>query len=260
MQQLNLSDNLRYVCVGYVVLGLLYISDKTRAIELLDDIGIFGISVFAFVVGSLIYLVYKPTIYHHIIMPLQDCIRIYQKSENFRTYLKKQYDINTSYKAMLFWFCLKRRINEEHPYLEKESSSVHLLYMSSLISLGFFLWKCISGIHENALIVICWIVFFCIFILLTLITCICENELFNPLIIVSIIGLVIALMICIYENALIIGIHENALMISFLFGIFVIFGMSAFLYDRYIEDFEYRVLRLIPKNECDAVAEKIKNL
>jgi len=52
---LEISDALKYLCIGYVSLGLYYICDKVDALELINGIGIIGISVFAFVIGIQIF-------------------------------------------------------------------------------------------------------------------------------------------------------------------------------------------------------------
>jgi len=151
MQNWNISDALRYISIGYVSIGLLYVSDKGKAVELLENFGIIGISVFAFVIGSLIYIIYKPLIFHRIILPLQDIAR--KNTENCRTCFKKQYNLNTI-QAMQFWFIIRGEFKTQHSFLEKEASLIHLAYMSSFISLFFAIWKFIDHHYDLAWIIL----------------------------------------------------------------------------------------------------------
>ena len=148
---LEISDALKYLCIGYVSLGLYYICDKVDALELINGIGIIGISVFAFVIGSQIFLIYKPILYHYIVMPLQDFARI--DSDNYRTYLKKKYEIDTQ-QSMVFWIYLGQRFKDQQPALQQTFSGIHLMYMSGFISLSFAIWQCISNQFEMAGIIL----------------------------------------------------------------------------------------------------------
>lgn len=193
MQNLNLSDSLRYLTIGYVSIGLLYICDKAKTLELLENLGVIEISIFAFAFGSIIYLIYKPIIYHYFVMPFQDFTR--KNSDNFRTSLKKRYNMNTR-EAMIFWFFLRSKVKyQDHVFLEKESSGIHLLYMSGFISLAFSIWQFIIGHNKIAIIIL---------------------------------------------------------------TIAIVLEISAFFYERFMEDFEFKLLLSMECDEVDELAKKLK--
>lgn len=152
MPDLNLSDTLRYMCIGYILFGFISISDKENALQLLTDFGVIVISVFALVVGSIFYFIYKPIIYDIIVLHLLDYWRNnWKQNNNCRTFLKETHNIDMR-QAENVWSLLYNEYKGEKKLLEKESSGIHLMYMASLTSVIFsiieilYLHHCFTGL------------------------------------------------------------------------------------------------------------------
>ena len=156
MKELNFDNVLRYLFPGIFIYFYVYfirsLTDNSAVIEFLAKLPKneqwLGVILLAFV-GSIIYLVYKSLLYDRLIVIIQDKLR--QKSDNYRTYFKKQFAseyILTSFEARLLWM----RITETERYLEYRqsiavrewASGIHLLYMSCILS--FILNVCFSVI------------------------------------------------------------------------------------------------------------------
>ena len=123
MTNLSLSDILRYLATGFVILLVAYACEPTVVKNLFDLLGAAGIPVAAFVFGSLSFLVYRPTLYTLILFRLLDFVH----QDNVRHNLMKKYEFKRKMDAEVFWSVLKRaKLEEEFKRIDLDSSGVHL--------------------------------------------------------------------------------------------------------------------------------------
>ena len=85
MEDLSLANAMRYMFPGVVIYSYLYVSDSSVIKGLNDSFGTFGTTISLVVLGSIIYLIYRPLFYDGIIVRLQDKFRL--NSDNYRTFL-----------------------------------------------------------------------------------------------------------------------------------------------------------------------------
>ncbi len=149
MKDLNLSDALRFFNIGIYSIVLFYFTDSNFVRTLFSEIGVAGIVLLSFVVGSIVYLIYKPIFYNNLFIPLQDMLR--KDRRNYRCRLRGRYNIRNSRQAMMFWLYLRNLIPPDKlVYPEKDASGNHFLYMAGLVSIffsvpHFFNRDCIVG-------------------------------------------------------------------------------------------------------------------
>jgi len=188
---ITFSDALRFLFIGLLPFFLLYVCEKNFVVSLLKDIGIIGISLCALLIGSIFYFVYKGTFYLYFVMRLQDAFR--RSSDNYRTYLKKQYVVDYR-QAYNLWLQVKHaEFKDLILPLAKEASGIHLLYMSGIITAAFALWQFIIS---------------------------------------------------------------KGILAGLMAAFTLVFWISAFLLDRFLEDFEFRLLLSIEEKKLDTYVEK----
>lgn len=130
MEKLNLDQILRYLTIGFVVTGLLLICEPEEVSTLTKKLGSAGIPVAAFTVGTLIYLIYRSTIYTFLIIPVKDRLT----THNYRVFLKNNYNVGSLLQAEIFWYALRDlHLKKTHHGIRVSSSGIHLLYMSALL-------------------------------------------------------------------------------------------------------------------------------
>lgn len=137
MNNLSLSDILRYLVIGIIILILSFICEPTLINKLYKTFGKVGIPFVAFSIGSITFLVYRATIYRLILFHILDCIN----KDNVRDKIMSEYNISNKLDAEIFWAILKRaKLSEEFKRIDFKSSEVHLLYMTSLMTFFAFIY------------------------------------------------------------------------------------------------------------------------
>lgn len=84
MNSLSLSNLFRYMFSAVVAYVYLYIGDASLFEQVFASLGIIGITTSLLVIGSIIYLLYRPFFYDIVILRLQDKCRL--ESDNYRTF------------------------------------------------------------------------------------------------------------------------------------------------------------------------------
>jgi hypothetical protein len=139
VEKLSLSAALRFLLSGAVAFSFLYACDPVAAGELLESAGTIGATLIVLVAGSVIYLFYRPLVYDTLLVRVQDALR--RKSDNYRTFLKKNYDLSTS-AAQLAWFELRdRHFIKRYEHIHATASGIHLLYISAVLGIAFGVWQ-----------------------------------------------------------------------------------------------------------------------
>lgn len=140
MKDLSLANAMRYMFPGVVIYFYLYVCDSSFLKGLNDSIGFLGTMVPLVVLGSIIYLVYRPLFYEGIIIRLQDIFRL--NSNNYRTFLKKRYNLNT-YQAKRLFIKIRDKYLKDH-YSEDTKiigSGIHFIYIAGIIAMPFIIWS-----------------------------------------------------------------------------------------------------------------------
>ncbi len=143
MKDLSLADAFRYMFSGVIFYIYLYIHDSSITDEIPKPIGQIGVVILLLVVGSLIYFVYRALIYNIIIIRIQDLLRF--RTNNYRTYLKKQYRLNTREAMQLFYLIGDKFFKEKYTGLKVTAGGIHLLYICGILGIPF----CILNMFQH---------------------------------------------------------------------------------------------------------------
>lgn len=138
--RLGLDELVRYLFVGFVALGTFYVCDSVRAMEFTKKVGGYGVPVVAYVFGVLFFYTYRSLIHTLCLYRLKD--RLARKSGNLRVHLTRDYPSLTRAQAELFWYSFRSRCSRDYKKrMRNEASGIHLLYMSSVLFLGGFVYS-----------------------------------------------------------------------------------------------------------------------
>jgi len=149
MQNVDLSDALRYLLTGAIAIVFLYICEPNYVNFLIENVGAIAISLAAITWGGIVYFFYYPIIYHRLIVRLQDLFRI--KSDSPRTFLEKRCQLNKTDASILWGYIRHDVVNENiRRTWRREASGVHLMYISSTTAFGFAVWQMLSGHFGNS--------------------------------------------------------------------------------------------------------------
>jgi hypothetical protein len=132
--KIDVNDILRSLGVGILTLAILR-HEGNRVVDELFSLNPIFVSVLVFLGGTILYQTYRPLFYFGIIIALQDRFTLGDR-HNYRTFIKKTWKCS-SRKAMSFFYFIKTK-QEIKPML-KESSAVHLMYMSAIV---FLIYGC----------------------------------------------------------------------------------------------------------------------
>lgn len=135
MKDLSLADAFRYMFSGVIFYIYLYVHDSSIADKISKPIGLIGVVIFLLVVGSLIYFVYRALIYNFIIIRIQDLLRF--RTDNYRTYLKKQYRLETREAMQLFYLIGDNFFRDKYTRLKMTAGGIHLLYIGGILGIPF---------------------------------------------------------------------------------------------------------------------------
>lgn len=141
MEKLTLGEALRYLVVGYVMLAVGYVCCPQEVSQLYTTLGAAGAPVAALVAGSLVYVFYRPVLYNLLLFYVIDCMH----QDNIRKLLMDRYGIGSRLQAELLWNVIQSEaLKEKLPPLLLTSAGIHLLYMTSIVTLAgalFILFK-----------------------------------------------------------------------------------------------------------------------
>ena len=139
MKELSLADAFRFLLPGAVAYVYLYICDSTAATQLRDSFGEIEALLLLLVTGSIFYQIYRVLFYNPIALRLQDMLR--RKSDNYRTYLKREYKIPIE-QAILLWSEIRDKyFSDRYSDLGIYASGIHHLYMTGLLAIPFIVWR-----------------------------------------------------------------------------------------------------------------------
>ena len=138
-ENLSLSNVLRYIGPIVIVYIYLYICDAPMAKQAAASLGVTE-TISLIILGSVIYILYKSIFYNLIILRLQDICRL--RTDNYRTFLKKRYDIGT-YEAMHLWIQIREKYFKDRYYgrMLIPTSEIHLLYIMGIAAIPFSTWR-----------------------------------------------------------------------------------------------------------------------
>jgi hypothetical protein len=145
MKDLKLSEILRYLATGIVILLVFYFCAPNKVAEVLSKFDAIEKPFILFVVGSIAFLLYRTFIYYLILFYILDKI----VKDNVRDQLMQYYNINKRHEAELVWrFISKHVFSKEYIDFDIQSSEVHLLYISSITSLFGSLYLFFSNLNS----------------------------------------------------------------------------------------------------------------
>ena len=135
-----MANAIRYMFPGAITYAYIYMSDSSVIKGLNDSLGTLGTPISLVVLGSIIYLIYRPLFYDGIITCLQDKFRF--NSDNYRTYLKKRYNLNTNLAKRLFIKIRDKYLKDYYSEdMKIQASGVHFIYIAGIIAIPFSIWR-----------------------------------------------------------------------------------------------------------------------
>lgn len=151
MEDSSLANAMRYMFPGVVTYSYLYVSDSSVIKGLNDSFGTFETTISLVVLGSIIYLIYRPLFYDGIIVRLQDKFRL--NSDNYRTFLKKRYNLNT-YMAKRFFIKIRDKYLKDHYSEDMKilASGIHFIYIAGIVAMPFAIWRGMAYDYNLAVI------------------------------------------------------------------------------------------------------------
>lgn len=99
MDKLGLSEIIRYSATGFVVIAIAYVCEPVSVKAIVSDLGALGLPVGAFVLGCLVFFVYRPTIYKLLLFRVLDSLH----RANIRNVLMQRYAIKRRTEAETLW-------------------------------------------------------------------------------------------------------------------------------------------------------------
>ena len=134
MPNLNISEILRHLAIGFIAFGLALVVDPSASRKALSDMGTVGASLTAFTIGAFLYNLYRPLILIRIIHRLKDWI--VRSEGNYRRFLFVRYGMSCR-DAEYFWYHVREnQIPDRLETWRRGTSGVHFLYMTSLLTLA----------------------------------------------------------------------------------------------------------------------------
>lgn len=131
MEKLSLSEWLRYLLIGFILMGVAYICRPHDIVQLYDSLGQVWCTIFALIIGTYSYLLYRVTLYQYIILRFVDLVH----SENVRNILMSRYKIPSRYKAEAFWKVIQENeLSKISKSLDIGCAGTHLFYMTSVVA------------------------------------------------------------------------------------------------------------------------------
>ncbi|HEX8609611.1 MAG TPA: hypothetical protein VF679_13295 [Pedobacter sp.] len=135
--KIDINDILRFTGVGIFIL-LIFGYENASLFSKIKDMGAVSMVVIAFLGGTIVYNCYRTLIYGTLIIRLKDTFFKDQKFYS-RSYLIAKIGCKSTKEANAFYYYL--RGIKSLKALAKESSSVHLMYMTSIILLFYAVYK-----------------------------------------------------------------------------------------------------------------------
>ncbi len=151
--QAPLSYVIRYFFPGVIAFFYFYLLRPEDAKTAWENFGHWGVLLLCALLGTLIHLVYRSTIYNQIILCLQDTLR--NSSDNYRTYFRKmfsnEYRLGTKEGQFLYHQVKMECIGGYSEEMQVAASGIHLLYVSGIMSffMIFIHWWAEGGLDIN---------------------------------------------------------------------------------------------------------------
>lgn len=153
MGNLNLEQVLRYLIIGYIIIGLYVFIDPNIGINTFYDSGnglnFAEISILALVIGSIYFSIYRAIIYENILFPFIDIIC----RKNARNWLMNKYKISRREAIVLQKTIQGVELKDNLGSIYVGSAQTQLLFMTAIACFLFFvisislIWDTISGIY-----------------------------------------------------------------------------------------------------------------
>ncbi len=152
MEKLSLTEIFRQLLIGFVLIGVIYICEPTESKPLFAEIGSAGLPILAFVLGSLLFAIYRSTLYRFVILWFIDLIH----RDNVRNTLMQRYSIPNRHRAETFWKIVQEsELDDRLKNVYLGSASTHLLFMTSIVTFpaAFYLF-CSIGFSTRSLVML----------------------------------------------------------------------------------------------------------
>jgi Na+/melibiose symporter-like transporter len=135
--KVDINDILRFTGIGIFIIFIVGY-ENMRLLAKAKDFGAVSIILLSFIIGNIFYYIYRSLIYSTIILRLKDKFLKDQKYYS-RSYFKSKLGCSSTKDANNFFYYLRTKCALKA--LTKESSSVHLMYMTSIILVFYFVYK-----------------------------------------------------------------------------------------------------------------------
>jgi len=139
MDQFKIPEFVRYLSCGYFAVAIAYFCEPDSIGELLSKTGQIGTSIVAFILGLLIFHLYRSAIQHYVLFPLKDHYCKWRNTQNLRIYLQGVLPNAQELKPIeieLQWYVIRDKAQLPQSLgegMRREASGIHFLYISGLI-------------------------------------------------------------------------------------------------------------------------------
>lgn len=127
--KIDINDILRFTGIGILIIFIIGY-ENAEFLQKLKDFGVFSVVVLAFIGGNIFYSIYRTLIYSTVILKLKD---VFLKDQKYytRSYLIGKLGCRSTADANNFFYYLRSKRSMKA--LTRESSTVHLMYMTSIV-------------------------------------------------------------------------------------------------------------------------------
>ncbi len=135
MPKLTLGQVLRYGTAGFLALALLQAFDGgivKSIIALVNPVGLLAATTGCSVV---FYFVYRVAVHQRCILPLHDRFRWH--SDNYRTFLSKEYKLSGQKANQVYWHIRDEKYRDQYKEYVTYASAAHAFYQASLVLFMF---------------------------------------------------------------------------------------------------------------------------
>lgn len=135
--KIDINDILRFTGIGILIVVLTAYENPELYLKF-KQFGDFALAIFSFILGNIAYHIYRVLIYSFLLLKFKD--RFFKDQKYYcRTYFKALLGCPTTTEANNFFYFLRSK--KTLKTLPRESASVHLMYMTSIILFGYSIYK-----------------------------------------------------------------------------------------------------------------------
>lgn len=138
--KIDVNDILRFTGIGIFIIFIVGY-ENAPLLDELKELGGVSIIALAFIGGNIFYYVYRTLIYTPLIIKLKDILFRDQKYYT-RTYFKNELGCTSTKEANMFFYYLRGKVTMKA--MTKEASSIHLMYMTSIIFIFYSGYKLVN--------------------------------------------------------------------------------------------------------------------